>query len=83
MGGFCLTVKLSDSVNVNRAKPEYLYTSTMHGDETVGYILMLHLIRFLVKWLWICSTGSPTSLNNYQIYINPLANPDGTYAGGN
>ena len=59
-----------------------LYTSTMHGDETVGYILMLHLIDSLLNGYG--SVQRITNLlNNYQIYINPLANPDGTYAGGN
>jgi hypothetical protein len=81
-GRLLLAVKLSDSVNVNRGKPEFLYTSSMHGDELTGYILMLHLIDSLVS-----NYGSVTRitnlLNNYQIYINPLANPDGTYHGGN
>jgi hypothetical protein len=81
-GRLLLAVKLSDSVNVNRGKPEFLYTSTIHGDETCGYILMLHLIDSLLS-----GYGSipriTNLLNNYQIYINPLANPDGTYTGGN
>ena len=81
-GRLLLAVKLSDSVNVNRGKPEFLYTSSIHGDEITGYILMLHLIDSLLT-----SYGSVPRitelLNNYQIYINPLANPDGTYAGGN
>ena len=81
-GRLLLSVKLSDSVNVNRGKPEFLYTSTMHGDETTGYILMLHLIDSLLSGYG--SVPRITNLlNNYQIYINPLANPDGTYAGGN
>lgn len=81
-GRLLLGVKLSDSVNVNRVKPEFFYTSTMHGNETVGYILMLHLIDSLLSGYG--SVPRITNLlNNYQIYINPLANPDGTYAGGN
>ncbi|MGA3013748.1 MAG: M14 family zinc carboxypeptidase [Bacteroidales bacterium] len=81
-GRLLLAVKLSDSVNVSRGKPEFLYTSTMHGDETVGYILMLHLIDSLISGYG--SVQRITNLlDNYQIYINPLANPDGTYAGGN
>lgn len=81
-GRLLLAVKLSDSVNVNRGKPEFLYTSTMHGDETTGYILMLHLIDSLTSGYG--SVPRITNLlNNYQIYINPLANPDGTYHGGN
>jgi hypothetical protein len=81
-GRLLLAVKLSDSVNINRGKPEFLYTSSMHGDETCGYILMMHLIDSLVN-----NYGSvpriTSLLNNFQIYINPLANPDGTYHGGN
>jgi hypothetical protein len=81
-GRLLLAVKLSDSVNVSRGKPEFLYTSTIHGDETVGYILMLHLIDSLINGY---GSGQRITnlLDNYQIYINPLANPDGTYAGGN
>lgn len=82
-GRLLLAVKLSDSVNVNRGKPEFLYTSTMHGDETCGYILMLHLIDSLLSGY---NNSVPRITNlfyNYQIYINPLANPDGTYYNGN
>jgi hypothetical protein len=81
-GRLLLAIKLSDSVNVNREKPEFLYTSTMHGNEVSGYILMLHLIDSLLSGYG--SVPRITNLlNNYQIYINPLANPDGTYHGGN
>jgi hypothetical protein len=82
LGRLLLAVKLSDSVNMNRGKPEFLYTSSMHGDETCGYILMMHLIDSLLSGYG--SVPRITNLlNNYQIYINPLANPDGTYHGGN
>ncbi|MCX6248856.1 MAG: M14 family zinc carboxypeptidase [Bacteroidetes bacterium] len=81
-GRLLLAVKLSDSVNVNRGLPEFLFTSSIHGDETTGYVMLLHLIDSLVS-----NYGSvprvTNLLNNFQIYINPLANPDGTYAGGN
>ncbi len=81
LGRPLLAVKLSDSVNLNRAKPEFFYTSTMHGDEPAGYILMLHLIDSLLNGYG--TVPRITNLfNNYQIYINPLANPDGLYAGG-
>jgi len=80
-GRLLLAVKLSDSVNVNREKPEFFYTSSMHGDEVCGYILMMHLIDSLVSGYG--SVARITNLlDNYQIYINPLANPDGTYHGG-
>ncbi|MCX6244115.1 MAG: M14 family zinc carboxypeptidase [Bacteroidetes bacterium] len=81
-GRLILAVKISDSVNVNRAKPEFFYTSSIHGDETTGYICMMHLIDSILSGYG--SVQRITNLvNNYQIYINPLANPDGTYHGGN
>ena len=61
-------------------KPKFLYTSTMHGDEVTGMILMLRLIDELCT-----STESRIAnlLNDVDIYIFPCTNPDGTYAGGN
>ena len=61
-------------------KPRFLYSSTMHGDEVTGMILMLRLIDELCT-----STDSRIAnlLNDVDIYILPLTNPDGTYAGGN
>jgi len=63
-------------------KPEFLYTSSIHGDETTGYVLMLRLIDYLLQ-----NYGSDPVItqlvNSVDIWINPLANPDGTYYGGN
>jgi hypothetical protein len=77
-----LLVKISDNVTVREAEPQFLYTSTMHGDETTGYVLMLRLIDSLLT-----SYGSNSRISNLvdnaEIWINPNANPDGTYHGGN
>ena len=61
-------------------KPKFLYTSTMHGDEITGMIIMLRLINELCT-----STDSQIVdlVNNLDIYLMPLTNPDGTYNGGN
>ena len=61
-------------------KPKFLYSSTMHGDEITGMILMLRLIDLLCT-----STDDQVVnlLNSLDIYILPLTNPDGTYKGGN
>ena len=61
-------------------KPKFLYTSTMHGDETTGFVLMLRLIDEL------CTSDDERILNlinNLDIFICPNTNPDGTYYGGN
>ena len=77
-----LAVKISDQVNLNEAEPEFFYTSSIHGDETTGYVTMLHLIDYLLT-----NYGSDPRITNIvnttEIFINPLANPDGTYWGGN
>ena len=61
-------------------KPKFLYTSTMHGDEVTGMILMLRLIDELCT---STDTRIVNLLNDVDIYIFPCTNPDGTYKGGN
>jgi len=62
-------------------KPKFLYSSTIHGDETTGWIMMLRLIDYILEnpTLPECQTV----LDNIDLYIAPLANPDGTYFRGN
>ncbi|MCD4818066.1 MAG: carboxypeptidase regulatory-like domain-containing protein [Candidatus Cloacimonetes bacterium] len=77
-----IVAKISDNITVEEAEPEFFYTATMHGDELVGYVLILRLIDYLLS-----NYGSVDRItnivDNIEIYINPLANPDGTFAGGN
>jgi hypothetical protein len=77
-----LIAKLSFNVNEQETEPRLLYTSSIHGDETTGYVLMLRLIDHMLKNF---GTNEQITqiLKNMEIWINPLANPDGTYAGGN
>lgn len=77
-----LVAKISDNVATDEAEPEFLYTSSMHGDETTGYVLMLQLIEYLLQ-NYGTNQEATDLVNNMEIYINPLANPDGTYYGGN
>lgn len=74
-------LKISDNPDVDEDEPEVLYTSTMHGDETTGYPMLLHFV-----WDMLNGYGSDPVMtglvNDMEIWINPLANPDGTYAGG-
>ncbi|MCD4819882.1 MAG: carboxypeptidase regulatory-like domain-containing protein [Candidatus Cloacimonetes bacterium] len=77
-----LFAKISDNITTEEDEPEFMYTGQMHGDETVTYIMLLNLIEYLLT-----NYGSDTQvdslINNVEIWINPLSNPDGTYAGGN
>jgi len=63
-------------------RPRVLLTSTMHGDETCGFILCLRLIDFLLENYGTHEMATRI-INNTVLYINPLANPDGTYHDGN
>ena len=65
----------------SEGKPKFLYTSTIHGDETTGWIMMLRLIDYLLE-----NPEEPEVRNvmkNLDLFIGPLSNPDGTYFGGN
>ncbi|MDK2978359.1 MAG: hypothetical protein PWP52_1073 [Bacteroidales bacterium] len=75
-----LALKITDSVNVEEEEPEFFYTSTMHGDETTGYVLMLRFADSLLT-SYDSVPEITNMVNNIEIYINPNANPDGTYEG--
>ena len=77
-----LFVKISDNPDTEECEPKFLYTSSIHGDELTGYILMLRLIDYLLT-NYNNDTRITNLINNSEIWINPLANPDGTYKGGN
>lgn len=80
-----LALKISDNVSLdNEPEPELFYTSSMHGDELTGAILMLRLTDYLLSNYNNAAYPQVTTLvNNAEIWINPLANPDGSYYGGN
>jgi PKD repeat protein len=77
-----MVAKISDNVATREAEPQFLYTGTMHGDETAGYIILLRLIDYLLE-SYATNPEIAALVNNSEIWINPAANPDGTYAGGN
>ena len=78
-----LFVKISDNVAVDEAEPKLMYTSSMHGDEIAGYPMMLTLIDYILTVY--ADTGHADHariknlVENAEIWINPSANPDGTY----
>jgi len=80
-GHMILVLKITDNPDVSENEPEFFYTSTMHGDETAGYVFMLRLIDKLLSGYGTDSTIT-NLVDNMEIWINPLANPDGTYNGG-
>ncbi|MDR1739157.1 MAG: T9SS type A sorting domain-containing protein [Bacteroidales bacterium] len=76
---------VSEAGNGSKAdgrKVKIFYSSTMHGDETTGYVLMLRLIDYLLN-NYAEDARIKNILDNAEIWICPNANPDGTYRTGN
>ena len=77
-----LVLKISDNPNTNENEPEFLYSAAMHGDETTGIVTFLRFINYLLT-NYGTNSRITNLVNNIEIYICPMANPDGTYYGGN
>lgn len=74
-----LLVRINNGVT--EGKPKFLYGSTIHGDETTGYIMMLRLIDLLLTREDLPEVQN--IIQNLDLFVCPNANPDGTYHGGN
>jgi len=81
-GKLVLALKVSYNAAEDEDEPEVFYSSTIHGDETGGFVLMLRLADYLLK-NYNSNSRVKKLLDNLEIWINPLANPDGTYRTGN
>ncbi len=74
---------VSADVNNTTAEPEVRLSSTMHGNEVTGMILLVDLAHHLVQNYGQPGYADVTSLvDNTEIHIMPLHNPDGYVAGG-
>lgn len=70
--------RITANIANNIPKPKVFFTAAMHGNELVGFYVLLKLSAYL------CSQYGNNAivtelLNNSEIWINPLANPDGAY----
>jgi hypothetical protein len=79
-----LALEITSHPDAAEDEPEVFLTSTMHGDETVGYVMLLHLVDELLTHYDPASLDPYTQaithlVDSVEIWINPLANPDGTY----
>ncbi len=73
-----LLAKISNNINTHENEPQFLYTSTIHGNEPSGFVHMLHLIDTLLS-SYGTNARITNILNNTELWICPLANPDGTF----
>lgn len=75
-------VHISSSLHERGTRPSFLYSSTIHGDEPVGYYLMLRLIHYLLH-NYETDARVRQLVDSVDIWICPLENPDGTYYASN
>jgi hypothetical protein len=73
-----LALEVSNHPGDFEEEPAVLLTSTIHGDEPLGYYLMLRLIEELLV-RYETDEQIKRLVDNVRIWINPLSNPDGTY----
>ncbi len=82
MGRDLLFARISPQLDEARPVPQFMYTATMHGNETAGFVLSLRLIHHLIT-----NYGQDDSItnlmNSVDIFICPNENPDGTYTHDN
>ncbi|MDR0789245.1 MAG: carboxypeptidase regulatory-like domain-containing protein [Bacteroidales bacterium] len=81
-GRLLLCLKISDSVSETQNEPKFFYSSSMHGDELTGAIMLLQMADYLLS-NYNSDSRIANIVNGIELYICPLANPDGTYSGGN
>jgi len=75
-------IVISDDVTSSEAEPEVRISSTMHGDEVVPMVQALNLVHYLTDNYGVAGFEDVTNLvDNYEIHIMPLHNPDGYVAG--
>ncbi|MBQ1606943.1 MAG: hypothetical protein II088_09050, partial [Bacteroidales bacterium] len=71
-------IHISNTLGETTTKPAFLYSSSMHGTEVVCFQMMLHLADYILN---NATTDSAVMkvLDNVDLYICPLENPDGAY----
>jgi len=72
-------IRISDNVGVNEPEAEVRLSSTIHGDEVTGMNLTINFAYYLLENYGEAGREDVTNLvDNYDIYIIPDYNPDGT-----
>ena len=71
-------IHISNTLGQATTKPAFLYSSTIHGWEAVCYYMVLRLADYILNNA-TTDTAVQRLLDNVDLYICPLENPDGTY----
>jgi hypothetical protein len=76
-GRLLLAARLGTSQKSLFELPRVILSSTIHGDEVVGYSMMLLLLNELLENNQTAEVRD--MLDNLNLFIIPVTNPDGTY----
>ena len=78
MGRAILAMKISGNPTDDEPRPRVMLSSSIHGDEPAGFVLLMRLAEYLASESG--NEGLASDLTSrLEIWINPLANPDGMY----
>ena len=70
---------LGSNLDGVQQRPQFFYTSTMHGDEQTGFVMMLRLIDYLLN-NYTTDAQVQNIMDHVDLWICPVENPDGMYA---
>ncbi len=75
-------IVISDDVNGTEAEPEVRLSASIHGDEPVDMVMLWNFAHYLLQNYGQPGFENVTDLvDNTEIHIIPLYNPDGYVAG--
>ena len=78
MGRAVMALKISDNPGADEQEPAVMLSASIHGDELAGFVMLMRLAEYLASET--SNGGLAASLTSgLEIWINPLANPDGMY----
>ena len=81
-GHALLAAHITADVHMPNCRPQFFYTSTMHGDEVTGFYCMLRLIDYLLT-NYTTDIQAARIIDNFNLWVCPVENPDGTYRTSN
>ncbi len=81
-GRAVLVLELTDRNITGACKPGVMLSSSIHGDELAGFVLLMRLAEYLASHGGESGTPAAQLMSRLRIWINPLSNPDGTYRNG-
>ena len=70
-------LKITNNPDQPQDKPKFKYIATIHGNEPIGTEMCLYLTDLLLRGYRTNDVRMVNLINNVEIWILPLVNPDG------